>query len=109
MHCLCAACDSLQDVLPDARVFDSGRAVSWLQLCGSTSCQRRAKPLLASLKTLENHPFGLLRAQTLSTRHDAGIKVKTLELLNDTKSSDTDTFGVVRLFDPFYYPGSPDR
>ena len=28
-----------------------------------------------------------------------------MELLNDTKSSDTDTLGVVRLFDPFYCPG----
>jgi hypothetical protein len=61
--------------------------------------QSRASVLKDTRKT----PW-LSRAQTPSTRHDAGIKVKTLELLNDTKSSDTDALGVVRLFHPFYYP-----
>ena len=50
------------------------------------------------LKTLEN-PIGTLRAQTPSTRHDAGIKSQDLGALKRQEDSDTDALGGVRLFD----------
>ena len=76
---------------------------SWLQVCGYTRTSRKSRASV--LKDTRKHDPGLTRAQTPSTRHGAGIKVKTLGVLNEKKSSDTDTHGVVRLFDPVYYPG----
>ena len=64
---------------------------SWLQVCGVHVVG--AEQAASVLKDTRKHTPELSRAQTPPTRHGAGIKVKTLGVLNEKKSSDTDTRG----------------